>query len=220
MRNPRRGALGLMAAVLPLFVGCGPVSAAKPAAVLHAHPHPAITTQTPASGVPRTATSGPPLMPTGLLSAAGQPTSVAVGKHGAAVVFVNPASPLSAYDVHWILGPHLPTGFSLTVVLALPATTVATPGPQAPAFSGIAGTLAASQTPGVMGTLAPTVQQVWQLPSGTMVDTVTPATLQAWHVTGFPTLWIVNAQDQVVAQLPGVLSAGATQSVFQRVSGP
>ena len=159
-------------------------------------------------------------MPAGLLSAAGQPATVTVGTQGVAVVFVNPASPLSAYDVHWILDPYLPAGFSLTVVLALPATTVATPGPKTPPLSGQAGTPAPAQTAGVLGNLAPTVQQAWQLPAGTVVDTVTPATLQAWHVTGFPTLWIVNAQDQVVAQLPGVLSAGATQSVFQRVSGP
>lgn len=217
MRNPRRGALGLMAAALPLFVGCGPAASGKPAARPHS-PRPHATTKTSASEKPRTS-GGPPPMPAGLLSAAGQPTSVAVGKHGAAVVFVNPASPLSAYDVHWILDPHLPTGFSLTVVLALPATAVATPGPHTPAFSGKAGTPAQAQTPGVMGLLAPTVRQMWQLPSGTVVDTVRPATLQAWHVTGFPTLWIISAQDQVVAQLPGVLSAGATQTVFQRASG-
>ena len=218
MRNPRRGALGLMAAALPVFVGCGSVVAGKPVARLHSPLHHA-TTKTPASQELRTAV-GPPTMPAGLLSAAGQPATVTVGTHGAAVVFVNPASPLSAYDVHWILDPLLPADFSLTVVLALPSTTVATPGPKTPAFSGQDGTLAPAQTPGVLGNLAPTVQQVWQLPSDAVVDTVTPATLQAWHVTGFPTLWIVNAQDQVVAQLPGVLSAGATQTVFQRVSGP
>lgn len=214
MHDPKRGVWALVAA-LPFFVGCGlgPSHSAK-APTVRRTPH---TQQAASARHPQTVQPG--LLPAGLLNAGGSPVPLRLGPNGTALLFVNPASPLSAYEARWVIPPLLLKGMDYAVVLALPAKTLAAPGPEKPANSGKAGQAAASETSQALGALAPDLAKMWQLPKGTQVYTVTPATVQEWHLTGFPTLWVVNAQNQVVAQLPGALSLSSAKSILRTIEG-
>lgn len=206
-------AFGLGSALL--LAGCGVTSHSETATPAH-HATKPRHRPTPAH---HALTAAPDLMPAGLLNASGSDVPLTVGHNGTAVLFVNPASPLSAYEARWVIPPLLLKGMDYAVVMALPSKTVATPGPEKPANSGKAGQATASETSQALGALAPDLVKTWHLPKGTQVYTVTPATVQQWHLTGFPTLWVVNSQNQVVAQLPGALSLSSAKSILSTIEG-
>lgn len=215
MHNPKPGVWAVVAA-LPFFVGCGAGPSHTTAGTTGHRPHPGHHA---AGSARHTQTAQPSLMPTGLLNAGGSAVPLTVGENGTAVLFVNPASPLSAYEARWVIPPLLLQGMDYAVVMALPAKTVATPGSQKPINGGKAGQSAAADTPQALGSLASALVNTWRLPKGTQIYTVTPATVRTWHLTGFPTLWVVNPQNQVVAQLPGALSPSTAQSILNTIKG-
>ncbi|WP_020375090.1 hypothetical protein [Sulfobacillus thermosulfidooxidans] len=152
---------------------------------------------------------------TGLIPISPGAPTVPVGAHPVAVLFVNPASPLSAYAARWLLIPHLPASVELVMVLALPASSVATPGPMLPAVSGHAGQAVAVWNVPRLPALVDQMRTAWQVPSGTMMATVSPATLQAWHVNAWPTLWLVAASGRILARYEGVWPPAIMQSALQ-----
>lgn len=211
-------ASGLATSIGVGLIGCGATGATT--ARLTTPP----TTVRSSVSSPTSTASDPPPTPTlwplssGLLSATGSPVSPAVGSSGALIAFVNPASPLSAYTVRWTVVPHLPSGVALTIVLALPATTVATPGPVSPPYTGQSGDPAQAQSVGVIGALAPSVARIWHLPPQTTIDTVAPTTLLHWQITAFPTLWVVNTHQSRVAQLIGGVSTQTLSTALDALS--
>lgn len=197
------------------LIGCGAATArhATSSAAVRSSVSPPTST---ASDSPPTPTLW--TLSTGLLSPTGSPVSPVVGSSGGLIAFVNPASTLSAYTIRWTVVPHLPPGVALTIVLALPATTVATPGPVSPPYTGQPGVPVQAQSVSVIGLLAHSVASTWHLPPQTTIDTVTPATLLHWQVTAFPTLWVINTHPDRVAQLIGGVSAQTLSAALNALS--
>ncbi|PSR26285.1 MAG: hypothetical protein C7B46_20095 [Sulfobacillus benefaciens] len=208
-------AFGLATGMGAGLIGCGT------ATVRHATPSAAVRSSV---SPPTSTASDPPSTPalwtlsSGLLSTTGSPVSLTLGSSGGLIAFVNPASPLSAYTIRWTVVPHLSPGVALTIVLALPATTVATPGPVSPPYTGQSGDPAQAQSVGVIGALAPSVARIWHLPPQTTIDTVAPTTLLHWQITAFPTLWVVNTHQNRVAQLIGGVSAQTLSTALDALS--
>ena len=193
-------------AFITVIAGCGSL-----AAKVEAGKNPFATFNYPVSvpaGAPAPAqsftqgTSGPPsssALPTGGLAGTnGRAAPWAIGQHGALVLFMDPANPLDAQELHYSLvvvarQDHM----TLDIVDTVPVTHVAplgsadysNPGPSPT----VIGESASAQTLSQMGAMMITASKQWGLPSWVHLYVIAPQTVAAWHINLHqdPTLWIV-----------------------------
>ena len=153
----------------------------------------------PNASVSSTQQGSPPLLPTrGLAGTNGRAAAWAIGLQGALVMFIDPANPLDAQQLHYVDVPiakkyHV----TLDIVDTVPVARVAplgsayfsNPGPS----STVIGQSPSPQTLSQMGATMTKAAKEWALPSWVHLYVIAPQTVAAWQINlrQNPTSWWV-----------------------------
>ncbi|NMP24484.1 hypothetical protein [Sulfobacillus harzensis] len=131
-----------------------------------------------------------------VLSVTDRPTRLTRGTQATVVMALAPGSALCGYEVRYVLPviAQVP-GIAIDLVDVEPASGIATPGPQSPAFHGHNAAGHPVTTTGMAAVMRRYVQAYHLAGNPAIHVYVAPAqTRQAWHVRRFPTWAVVNAR--------------------------
>jgi len=119
------------------------------------------------------------------------------------------------YEDRWVLPTVIHTpGVAIDLVDVSPYRGIANPGPKTPAFSGKDGVMQPATVLQMEHTMRRYVQQ-YHLPPSIHVYIAPKAVQTAWHVTGFPDLWFMNATGVATQHTNGALTLPEMKAVVQ-----